>query len=891
LTGNLFYLFNLVFWQKLIFPLGCGAVWLFCFLLLAIPAQAQNENDYEEISILMNIQQLGTIEIPAIIRNQEIFLPVTDMFDVLKIKNTPSKRFDSVSGFFINPIASYLVDYPNRKITYLGKVYELKPNDLVRTETNLYLRINYFGDIFGLECKFIFRSLIVNLTTQLELPVIKELRLEQIRNNMNRLKGQVKADTIIKRGYPVFHFGMTDWSVIGTQQIKGPADTRVNLGLGGIIAGGEANVFLNYSTSEPFTERQQQYLWRFANNDYHFLKQAIAGKINSQATSSIYAPVVGVQFTNTPTTYRLSFGTYTLADHTKPGWTVELYVNNALVNYTKADASGFFQFEVPLIYGNTEVKLRFYGPYGEEMASVKSISIPFNFLPAKEVEYTVSGGVVEDAAGSRFAKANLNYGLSRRLTIGGGVEYLSSVTSGNTMPFLNFSLRLASSLLLTGEYTYGVRWKGIMSYRLRSNFQIDLNYIKYVPGQTAINFNYLEERKAILSYPVRGRNFSSYMRLTLDQIILPISQYTTAEFLLSGGFFGISTNFTTYALFSGPAKPTVYSNLSLGYRLPKGFTLTPQTQYDYNLNRFISVKCELEKRIFRNGSVNASYEWNFSSNISNTQFGIRYDFSFAQTGFLLRQNNNVTTLVESARGGLSLDFKTNYFSANNSSNVGRGGIVIVPYLDYNCDGHRDKDEPKVYGLDIRMTGGRIEQNKKDSAVRVFNLEPYVNYIVEINHSSFDNIAWKIHNPVMVVSIDPNQFKLIEVPIAVVGEVAGMVYLKENLGQKGQGRVILRFYSRDSTLWGKTVTEPDGYFNYLGLPPGSYFATIDTNQLHKLNMKSSPASIPFTIKKSKDGDVVDGLEFIIQPMIEDTTPKVQQKTGEGEKPPQIQLPKK
>jgi len=607
LTGNLFYLFNLVFWQKLIFPLGCGAVCLFCFLLPAIPAQAQNENDYEEISILMNIQQLGTIEIPAIIRNQEIFLPVTDMFDVLKIKNTPSGRFDSVSGFFINQIASYFIDYPNSRIKYLGKVYELKPNDLVRTETNLYLRINYFGDIFGLECKFNFRSLTVNLTTQLELPVIKELRLEQIRNNMNRLKGKVKADTIIKRGYPVFHFGMTDWSVIGTQQIKGPADTMVNLGLGGIIAGGEANVFLNYSTSEPFTERQQQYLWRFANNDYHFLKQAIAGKINSQATSSIYAPVVGVQFTNTPTTYRLSFGTYTLADHTKPGWTVELYVNNALVNYTKADASGFFQFEVPMVYGNTEVKLRFYGPYGEETTSVKSISIPFNFLPAKEVEYTVSGGVVEDAAGSRFAKANLNYGLSRRLTIGGGIEYLSSVTSGNTMPFLNFSLRLASSLLITGEYTYGVRWKGIMSYRLRSNFQIDLNYIKYVPGQTAINFNYLEERKAILSYPVRGRNFSSYMRLTLDQIILPISQYTTAEFLLSGGFFGISTNFTTYALFSGSAKPTVYSNLSLGYRLPKGFTLTPQTQYDYNLNRFISVKCELEKRIFRNGSVNASF--------------------------------------------------------------------------------------------------------------------------------------------------------------------------------------------------------------------------------------------------------------------------------------------
>jgi hypothetical protein len=794
------------------------------------------------------------------------------MFEVLKIKIIPSKTFDSVSGFFINPSASYVIDYTNHRITYKGKKYDLKPNDLVLSGSDLYLKLNYFGDVFGLDCNFNFRSLTVNLTTDIELPVIKEIRLEQIRNNINRLKGEVRADTIIKRGYPAFHFGMADWSVISTQEIKGPTDTRVNLGLGGIIAGGEANVGINYSTSEPFTERQQQYLWRFANNDNRFLRQVSAGKINSQSFSSVYAPIVGAQVTNTPTTYRQSFGSYTLADYTQPGWTVELYVNNVIVDFKKADASGFFQFDVPLIYGNTEVKTRFYGPNGEEKSSEKTISIPFNFLPAKEVEYTVSGGIVEDNSSSRFARANLHYGLSRRLTVGGGVEYLSSVTSGNTMPFVDFSLRIASSMLVSGDYIYGVRWKGVMSYRLPSNFQIDLNYIKYTPGQTAINFNYLEERKAILSYPIRGKNFSTYLRLTLDQIILPISQYTTAEFLLSGGFFGVSTNFTTYALFSNPGLPTVYSNLSLGFRLPKGFLLTPQTQYDYNLRKFISVKCQLEKRVLKNGSVNISYEENIPSNISNTQVGFRYDFAFSQTSFLFRQNNKIASLVESARGGIILDAKTRYFGTNNSSNVGRGGIVLITFLDYNCNGIRDKGEPRVNGLDMRMTGGRIEPNSKDSTIRVFNLEPYTSYIVQLNPNSFDNISWKIQNPVMVVNIDPNQFKLIEVPVHIVGEVSGMVYIQENLVKKGQGRLILRFYRQDSVLVAKTVTEPDGYFNYLGLPPGSYFAMADTNQLHKLNLKVFPDAIPFTIKKSRDGDVADGLEFTLSPLFDDKTPR-------------------
>jgi hypothetical protein len=63
----------------------------------------------------------------------------------------------------------------------------------------------------------------------------------------------------------------------------------------------------------------------------------------------------------------------------------------------------------------------------------------------------VSAGIVEDAFNSQFACAIVSYGLSRRISIGGGVEYLSSVVSGNYMPFLNFSMRLASQLLISGS--------------------------------------------------------------------------------------------------------------------------------------------------------------------------------------------------------------------------------------------------------------------------------------------------------------------------------------------------------------------------------------------------------------------------------------------------------
>ncbi len=821
---------------------------------------AQDEPDYDEISVFLNIQKVGGVEISAVIRDETVYLPVVDIFNFLKIKNNPSAQLDSVSGFFITQEATYLIDKTNNKIIFQGKVIDLKEDDMIKTETNLYLRSPFFGQIFGLDCAFSFRSLSVMLSTKLELPIIREMRQKQMRSNINKLKGEVKTDTTIGRKYPAFHFGMADWSVQSTQQPGGRTDSRLNLALGTVIAGGEANVLLNYNNNSPFREKQQQYLWRFVNNDRPVLRQVMAGKIYTQVTSSIYDPIVGVQFTNTPTTYRRSFGTYTLSDLTEPNWTVELYVNNVLVDYMKADASGFYKFEVPLVYGNSAVKLRFYGPWGEERIQEENISIPFNFLPPKELEYSVSAGIVEDTLASRFSRATMNYGVSRRLTIGGGVEYLSSIMTGNTMPFLSASVRLMSGLLLTSEYTYGVRTKGLISYRLPSNLQFELNYTKYEKGQKAIIYNYLEERKAVVSIPIRGKNFAAYSRLTVNQIVLPNLKNTNAEMLWSGAVYGVSTNFTTYGLFTDLTKPYLYSNLSLAFRLPARFTITPQVQYEYNRNQLISARTNIEKPLFKRGFLNMSYEQNFRSNTRSVEVGFRYDLAFAQTGFSVRNTSDQTTFVESARGSLLFDRKTRYLGTNNRTSVGKGAITLLPFLDVDGNGLRDPGEPKASNLQFRINGGSIVRNDKDTTIRILDLTPYQSYLLELDKNSFDNISWQMHNLTMKVMIDPNQFKTIEVPISVMGEAAGTVYN----GQNGQGRILVCFYRSDSTLAARTLTESDGYYSYLGLKPGKYTVRIDPEQLKKLKMVSTPEMMPVTVTHSFDGDIIESLDFILGP---------------------------
>ncbi len=206
---------------------------LLSFLVLPARISAQIISDYDEIMIYLDIPRVGGTEITAVIKEQNLYLPVTELFDFLKIKNTPDPDLAYVSGFFINPEATYLISRADNEITYQKQTFKLEPGDLIRTESNLYLKSTWFGKVFGLDCVFSFRNLSVTINTQLELPMIREMRMEEMRQNLTRLKGEVKADTSIGQTRPMFQLGVADWAVIATEEINGITDATVNLGLGG----------------------------------------------------------------------------------------------------------------------------------------------------------------------------------------------------------------------------------------------------------------------------------------------------------------------------------------------------------------------------------------------------------------------------------------------------------------------------------------------------------------------------------------------------------------------------------------------------------------------------------------------------------------------------------
>ncbi|MFV7234554.1 carboxypeptidase-like regulatory domain-containing protein [Flavobacterium sp. ZB4R12] len=836
---------------------------LFIILLASLHSSASaQELDCDEVLVSLQVKYIGSTELPSIICGEEVYLSVPDVFDFLKIKNTTNANYSTIEGFFINQKNNFKIDEITNQIMYKEQAIRLKPGDLIRTPTNLFLKASYFNTVFELENNFSFRSLTVSMSSKLELPAIREARIAQLRANINKIKNEFTADTTLGRDKPLFHFGTANWAVDANQQANGTHSERLLLNLGGMLAGGELTSAFNYGSNQPFILKNQYYRWRYVNDDNKYISQITLGKIGASSTATILYPVVGGQITNAPTQIRKSFGTYALSDHTQPDWMVELYINNVLVDYIKADANGFFSFNVPLMYGRTEISLRYYGPWGEEQVSGKQFVIPFNFLPKKELEYILSSGIIEDGKNSTFANAKVNYGLSNYITLGGGVEYVSSLKNNKIIPFFNSSVRVSSQLFISGGYYYKVMYNGILNYTAPNNLRLELDYTKYDKNQQSIRFNYSEMRKANLSFPIHTAHFSGNSRLSLQQNLFNTNKYTTAELLLSGTGYGLNFNFTTNSFFTDSNKPLLYSNLSTSLRLPKGFVLIPQVRYEYNADGITSLRVELKKQVFKKGYVQASFDRNFKTNSSYLQMGFRYDFETISTGFSSSFTKNQASFSQSASGSLIYEPKADFIDFNNKTSVGRASIKFIPFLDTNGNGKRDPNEPPVIGMQILLNGGGRQINSKDGTTIITGLEPYIKNHVELNTNSINTIAWRVINKTLNITLNPNQLKIIEIPVVVVGEVGGTVNRNENGRLIGTGGLKINIYDIDNVLTTTILSEPDGYFSFLGLKSGRYSAKIDSLQLQKLQMKAEPANAPFEIDNGADGAIVDNIEFVL-----------------------------
>ena len=849
------------------------SVFLFFFPINGLKAQPKVSDEesapsnlYDQIPVEVIVTGFDNFTVDALYtKSKMLCVNIEDLFRSLKIPCKISADGNSITGFIVNESRTYTIDLTTEQIKTGTKTIKLK-NGLIKEQGSYYLESSLFSDAFGITLTFNYRTLSMSLKSGFEFPVVTLARIEKMRKNMSKVKGEVPVDTIIHRNYHFFKAGTLDWSASSTQSWNMRTYNQLGVAIGTEFLYGEADVSINLYDQQKFNINQLNYIWRWIDNDKGIIKQALVGKLSTSSISFIGAPVIGASIRNTPTTVRKASGYYNINDRTEPNWTVELYINSVLVDYTTADASGNYVFKVPIVYGYTTLKLKFYGPLGEERMEERTMNVPYTVMSKNEFEYGVTGGMVQDSTlKRRYGNADFNYGVSRFLTIGGGVEYLSSIPNAPYIPFARMTLQPFSRLTMYAEYDHGVRASGLLNYYITKDALLEIDYTKYVEGQLATPFNALEERKVKLSFPLKINRVSGYAKLDYSQLVYKSLNYNLANAVISTYYNRLSASSTTQFTWTNPQAVYMSTNLTLSYRLNKGLTLRPSAQYILSDNRLMSYDMTIEKYIPK-GNFSLAYRRDLLSNNHTVTFSFKYDLRFAKTNFATTYSSGQVYTSESAQGSLAFGSgKRNIHTSNNSS-IGKGGISFYPFLDMNENGIFDVGEPMVKLNSLRISGGSARFSEKDSIVRVPDLNAFTYYTVELNNNELNNIAWRFKKNTYRILVDPNQFKRVDIPIQSLGEVSGMVYTNTNNTQKGIGRILVKLYKKDSKkAVAETLTESDGYIYFLGIEPGDYIARIDSEQLEVLNMVSLPAQLPVTIKRSVDGDIVDGIKFVMSPV--------------------------
>lgn len=834
-----------------------------CFVLIfslgvLFPASSycQEEPAYDEVIISLESRIVGAAEIPAIIYNNQAYLPVSDLFDFLKLSNSFSATSDSLYGFLLHQTDVFSISKSQHSILYKNIRTELPAGTIFFKPDDYYLRTDYFGKIFGLQCDFNFRSLSVTFDTELELPFMKEQRQQQMRLNLKRPGTDIVPDTIIKNRSVFLKPGMIDWDINATQ-FNGSNTQLARLGVGVGLLGGEANFFLNYNSRQAMLLKNQNYYWRYINNNASLVKQVTAGRVTAPGALSLYAPLNGIQLSNTSLRPKKSFGSILVSNQTERGWIVELYVNDAMVDYTRADANGNFSFEVPMMYGSCNIRYKFYGPFGEVRETSQQINIPFTFLQPGRLEYNLTAGITTDDEKNRFSKLSLNYGLAKRITIGSAVEYNSQAGINHIMPLLTASVRVGGELIIAAEHSPGIVSKANANYRFK-DLQLEGSYTKYNSTQNVIRTGSLGEKKISVSMPLRFKNWGGFSRLIYNEIELYKGRQQNAEWMMAASFKGVNANITTSAIMLKPAY--LQSRMLLSFKGPLSTRISPQLMYQYSSHKIAMWKLEAERRMGKQAIMNIAYEYNRQLQASGFTLSWRHDLSFMQLGGNMRNQDKDLFTAQYAGGSLFLNDKK--VKASSQKNVGTGGFIIEAFLDNNYNGKKDTGEITVPAPIVKVDGAQANKDKRSMTVTLTALESFETYMLQLDAGNFENPSWRIEQKLVQLTVEPNAYKKINIPVVVAGEVAGYVYNKDAHKKQGLGRVQLNIFDERQTLVAKTLSEPDGYFSYMGLKPGRYSISADKENLEKLNKVSLKEAAFFEIRFKPEGDFVDSTEIIL-----------------------------
>ena len=839
--------------------------------------------DADEVLLTFRYRGVGNVYITGLYDYDldQMFLPVAELFSLFEIYLEPSPGDFTLSGNFITPDKPYRFEFNQQRVILEGKIHKYEADDFRIGDIDYYVSPRVFEEVFGLFFTVNMNQLTLSLETTHTLPV--EDRAER-----ERRRQLIEAREVTRAFFPleldrdrkVVGIGFADYNIT-TALSQGNQNMNYNI-VGGIeLLGGDMQGNVIGSWSEGgHNIRTSGLRWRYVVRDNPWFSTFSAGQLSTSGLQP--RSFRGASISNDPVEPRRMYETYIIDGYTDPDSEVELYLNNRLIDFRRADQSGYYRFEFPITYGTSRLTINIYTPTGEARTIDRQLQIPFTFLPPGEVAYNIQGGLTETFIGgdeeeNAIVHGDVAMGLTSWLTAKVGSEYIRDANDNRPFVYGSLSARVLSQYLVNVDLVPNAYYRGITSVMFPSGRSFNVQATWY-DGESLFNTRGAEhdlsatvfipfvlfERR--MGFRIGGENTSfgnsSLTRYRTD-LSLRIGRFNVRMNYRDALFYsgdeyslgqGIASGNVTYTFMRSPGIPVFARGMFL--RLNMGYSIAN--------NAFDQADLQLTRTIRQWGRLNVNAGYDFRSSQATVRMGFTVDLAPVRSTTNLDMRGQRTTMRQNFRGSVGFDHNPDRIVPTNRNQVGRAGASVILFIDNNNSGTFDEGDEIIPARAVRLDRSARMQVGSDGVLRISQLQSYFRYNLEVVRQALPNPLLAPGKDRFSFVADPNRYKRIEIPFYRTGVIDGTTYILRNGQKQTQGglRIIIQGIDND---FSETIRNfSDGSYYAMDMPPGRYTASVDPTQLSFLNAQIQGGPVEFEIRALSEGDFIEGLDIVLEP---------------------------
>jgi len=810
--------------------------------------QVPRDTAPEAVVIDLRIGRITGTTVQAYRVRSEVLLPLSQFFQLAEIRHrlTPDGRLEATVDpgnrrIVIDP-RSDSMEYGNRRVHI--------EREFIRFEASppeLYVGSERLGDLLGVMFVVDWSDLTATVVDPSTLPIARRLRREAAREAYLRRPDGIRPDIILGLQRPSWDGVVIDYSLFSpsTDPLAG---STYGVGVGADVGGGSL-AMLGQSVGPAELGRVHiDASWTGVWRENRWVKQLHLGDVPSSGPRS--RALEGIAMTNAPFVRPSLVGSLRYAGSLEPGWSVEAYRGGELVAFDSATASGGFAIDLPVRYGENPVDFVAYGPFGEVREFNRTYRVLNELLPARRLEYGLSGGRCPQPSFTCNATGNLDlrYGASRRWTVQGGVDqFWRDSLPDRTHPYVAVVGNPTNAWSTQGELVGAGFARGALRYEPSVDLRFEGEYMHFahdsasvlaVPGlrdqmtltgfwrpTTTHGFFFfdgrLERIRSDAGVLTRTRLGAS---LQTDEVrILP---YLRTE---HGQAIGGDREFAGLSTFMMP-RPRWGAFLSQTL-------LRTSTEVERQAG-LVSWSAFAAHPVARGVRVEVGAHW------QRGDAGPTYTVTITSYFSALRSVTSASappgqpvTATQFVQGSVLWNRRTDRLGVAPGPSLERSGLSGRVYLDLNANGSRDAGEPAIVNARV-LVGSLSARTDSAGAYRVWDLVPFEPVMVSIDSLSLESpLLVPLFARTSIVP-GPNRFRSLDIPVV--------------------GGVTLILTDRQRGLQRTLVTFNDGGFYLMGVKPGDYELAVDGRVLDALAVDAEP--LRFSLAPTANGIGRDGLEL-------------------------------